>query len=230
MKTNRINFTLKDYESGKYKVVTRVGKRARIVCTDMKSYQPIIAIVRETEDVELYSSFSLKGELNEEGKKDGYDLFLEETVFEDGDIISFGEIDSSVICIFKNSEKHGYKNHAALTPDNEITYSDCLWVTDDIRLATEEEKQRLFDALKKDGKRWNAEKKCIEDIKEECKLKPFQKVLVRYTDNDAWKANMFSHFIDGTNYKYICIDSGYKQCIPYEGNEKLLGTINKPKQ
>ena len=81
-----------------------------------------------------------------------------------------------------------------------------------------------------DGKCWNAEKKCIEDIKEECELKPFQKVLVRYTDNNAWKANMFSHFIDGTNYNYICIDSSYRQCIPYEGNEELLGTTNSPKQ
>lgn len=32
------------------------------------------------------------------------------------------------------------------------------------RYATEEEKQLLIDAMKKDGKRWNAEKKCIEDI------------------------------------------------------------------
>lgn len=32
------------------------------------------------------------------------------------------------------------------------------------RHATEEEKQRLFDALAKDGKRWNAEKKRVEDL------------------------------------------------------------------
>ena len=32
------------------------------------------------------------------------------------------------------------------------------------RYATEEEKQRLFDALAKEGKRWNAEKKQIEDL------------------------------------------------------------------
>jgi len=35
---------------------------------------------------------------------------------------------------------------------------------DPCRLATPEEAQRLFDALKKEGKRWNAEKKRIEDI------------------------------------------------------------------
>ena len=34
------------------------------------------------------------------------------------------------------------------------------------RHATEEEKQLLIDAMKKDGKRWNADKKCIEDIPE----------------------------------------------------------------
>ena len=32
------------------------------------------------------------------------------------------------------------------------------------RFATEEEKKILLDALKKDGKKWNAEKLCIEDI------------------------------------------------------------------
>ena len=33
-----------------------------------------------------------------------------------------------------------------------------------LRPATEAEKQRLFDALAKEGKLWNAEKKCIEDL------------------------------------------------------------------
>ena len=36
--------------------------------------------------------------------------------------------------------------------------------TSDYRPATEAEKQRLFDALAKEGKRWNAEKKQIEDL------------------------------------------------------------------
>lgn len=34
----------------------------------------------------------------------------------------------------------------------------------EIRPATEAEKQRLLDALAKEGKRWNTEKKCIEDL------------------------------------------------------------------
>ena len=40
-------------------------------------------------------------------------------------------------------------------------YSDAQQL---LRPATEAEKQRLFDALAKEGKRWNAKKKCIEDL------------------------------------------------------------------
>ena len=52
----------------------------------------------------------------------------------------------------------------------------------DFRHATEAEKQELLDALAKEGKRWNAEKKCIEDIPK-CKFKKGDKVLI--CDNDG---------------------------------------------
>ena len=42
--------------------------------------------------------------------------------------------------------------------------SDGWGYTSDYSPATEAEKQRLFNALAKEGKRWNAEKKCIEDL------------------------------------------------------------------
>ena len=41
------------------------------------------------------------------------------------------------------------------------------WVYSTIRSATEDEKQQLFDALAKEGKRWNAETKVVEDIEPE---------------------------------------------------------------
>lgn len=37
----------------------------------------------------------------------------------------------------------------------------------EVRIATESEKQQLFDALAKVGKKWNAEKKCVEELKHE---------------------------------------------------------------
>lgn len=97
-----------------------------------------------------------------------------------------------------------------------------------VRLATDEEKQELLDALKADGKRWNAEKKCLEDIKKECKLKPFDRVLIRDCDDDVWKPEIYKYYKDNYKYPYICIGSSSNQCIPYEGNEELLDTNKNP--
>ena len=46
------------------------------------------------------------------------------------------------------------------------------------RFATEEEKKFLLNALEKDGKKWNAEKLCIEDIPQR-KFKPGDKVKLK---------------------------------------------------
>ena len=229
MKTNIKPFTLKDYQSGKYKVVTRDGKSVRIVCTDMKSYQPIIAIVRVSENEELYSSFSLKGELNENGETSIFDLFLKETVFEDGDIVISEDYFIAIVKGEYNPQSQVLLPHFVIAKNGYIHYNDEASLYN-IRLATEEEKQKLFDALAKEGKRWNAEKKCIEDIKKEYQFKPFDRVLVRDDIEDLWEINFFSHKANKDEYGYRCLDCYYIYCIPYEGNEELLGTTNSPKQ
>ena len=53
-------------------------------------------------------------------------------------------------------------------------------------------------------------------------LKPFDKVLVRDFDNTLWEIEFFSRLLDRKHFK--CLDVSYTQCIPYEGNEHLLGT------
>ena len=45
-----------------------------------------------------------------------------------------------------------------------ITFDNYCNAQKTLRPATEEEKRELLDALAKEGKRWNAEKKCIEDL------------------------------------------------------------------
>lgn len=93
-----------------------------------------------------------------------------------------------------------------------------------LRLATEEEKQQLFDALEKEGKAWDAEKQIV-DIKKELQFKPFEKVLVRDSYDDMWRASFFSHIKeDDGRYVTTCIT--WRFCIPYEGNEHLLGTTD----
>lgn len=47
---------------------------------------------------------------------------------------------------------------------SELHFDDHCTTQELLRPATEAEKQRFFDTLAKEGKQWNAEKKCIEDL------------------------------------------------------------------
>lgn len=70
-----------------------------------------------------------------------------------------------------------------------------------------------------------SEKKCLaSDGKTE--LRPFDKVLVRDTNQWKWRCDIFSH--TGKIWPYVCIGGFYHQCIPYEGNEHLWGTTDSP--
>lgn len=94
-----------------------------------------------------------------------------------------------------------------------------------LRYATEEEKQHLFNALAKKGKAWDAEKKEVIDLKPIVdELKPFDKVLVRDNEDDIWEVSLFGY----KDELYYRCDNGipWIQCIPYDGNEHLLGTTN----
>lgn len=66
----------------------------------------------------------------------------------------------------------------------------------------------------------------VSDRESKHQFKPFDKVLVRDIDEQEWECSLFSH-IDEEGY-YVCVGSWWMQCIPYEGNEHLLGTKNKP--
>ncbi len=62
----------------------------------------------------------------------------------------------------------------------------------------------------------------------EYEFKPFQQVLVRDKEYHEWTASIFSHNKE-FDYKYTSISGvNWKFCIPFEGNEHLLGTTNKP--
>lgn len=59
-------------------------------------------------------------------------------------------------------------------------------------------------------------------------FKPFDRVLVRDRNDREWGCDFFSHIAEDN--RYICIYSWWKQCIPYEGNEHLLGTTINPEE
>lgn len=65
--------------------------------------------------------------------------------------------------------------------------------------------------------------------KAERQLKPFDEVLVRDFDDRKWVCDFFEGIPTSSEYEYSCVLRGLvHQCIPYEGNEHLLGTTNKP--
>lgn len=145
-----------------------------------------------------------------------------------------------------------------------------------VRLATEEEKERLFDAIKENGYRWNTETKTLDKLPKfkdgniikhkdsglYCTLEeysegisayrtnielslthkdleqwelvpnkfdittliPFEsRVLVRDNDYDVWRGAFWGYLREKQDIKYDTTRGVYRQCIPYEGNEHLLG-------
>ena len=76
----------------------------------------------------------------------------------------------------------------------------------------------------KDNRDWST----FKAPKPEPKFEPFQRVLVRDYKDKPWVNDFFGYLEDGTDF--ICSTGRWTYCIPYEGNEYLLGTTDKPKE
>lgn len=100
------------------------------------------------------------------------------------------------------------------------------------RKATDEERAEFIAAAEKHyGGKYNPETLQVEPVKvvePKCSFMPFQEVLVRDSDASIWKAAHFSNYDGEDKYPYITTVNAYKQCVPYEGNEHLLGTDKSP--
>lgn len=57
-------------------------------------------------------------------------------------------------------------------------------------------------------------------------FKPYDKVLVRDVKTKNWICDVYSHYRFGSAHPYICIGGSWSECIPYEGNEHLVGKVN----
>lgn len=213
--------------------------------------------------------------------KTTWDEFTPPCKFKDGDIVATNTGNWIGITAGGISDEE-IPTYCIIDPYNNLrTYFDKPKSWNFSRLATEEEKQKLLQAIKDNGYRWNTKTKTLEklvgpkfkvgdiihdvdyykvqitEINEEeelyiyCSviakgigaipfeeqdnwklvpnkfdintLKPFDKVLVRDTCTQNWRASLFSHCNGFDSYKYKCINGCYTYCIPYEGNEHLLG-------
>ena len=184
----------------------------------------------EAEDAaKTYISFiekRLGGKLNRET----LEIEKAQPEFNNGDIVIQGVLKGVNVCIIKNCiDKIDNKyNHYAIynTQDKEINYDDWSYISPFAKFATDSEKQQLFEALAKEGKHWDAEKKQIVDLKPKVEFKPFDKVVVRDKEDLVWFADLFSH-IDKENNRFACVGNFWNVCLPYnEETAKLIGTTN----
>ena len=144
--------------------------------------------------------------------------------FKDGDIVVYGK--SVAIC--RRIYKYTLCFYVSLNEMFGLLFDDEVESSEEYRFATEEEKQQLFDALAKEGKAWDAEKKQIVDLKPKVELKPFDKVLVKDNPYGSWEPALFWKEVDVKDLHPYMIIGGkrYRYCEPYEGNEHLLGKTN----
>jgi hypothetical protein len=150
--------------------------------------------------------------------------------FKDGDIVALVVRKCTHIAIFQSRQEAYIGFHAVLCQNDELLLEEPFRedVGDiELRLATDSEKQQLFDALAKDGKAWDAEKKQVVDLKPKWTPKPFDRVITRNAADDVWTANFFSHMDSHGEYVTIACVGGYTYCLPYnEETAKLIGTTN----
>lgn len=150
--------------------------------------------------------------------------------FKDGDIVALVVRKCTHIAIFQSRQEVYIGFHAVLCQNDELLLEEPFRedVGDiELRLATDSEKQQLFDALEKEGKAWDSDKKQIVDLPKKCEFKVFEKVLVRESKTDEWTPNFFFKIHrDDERYVMVCGDM-YNYCIPYnEETAHLLGTTD----
>lgn len=196
---------------------TRFFGSVKVHCYDTEDYT--LASKEEAQEFIKSIEKTYGGKLNLET------LEIEKSEFKDGDIVALVVRKCTHIAIFQSRQEAYIGFHAVLCQNDELLLEEPFRedVGDiELRLTTDSEKQQLFDALAKKGKAWDAEKKQIVDLKPKVKFKPFEKVLVRDSKASEWRANLFSH--KNINGPYYCVYASWNYCIPYEGNEHLLGT------
>ena len=151
--------------------------------------------------------------------------------FKDGDIVVYRK--SVAIC--RKICKHTLFPYVSIDETSRLLFNDNPNVSpDECRFAKEEEKQQLFDALAKEGKHWDAEKKQIVDLKPKYEFKPMDLCLMKYIgkyNNRGWELCQYAyteHRVSSSgeqrDFYHAVGGEIYAECIPYKGNEHLLGT------
>lgn len=219
-------------------IVTEKGRnRAEIVYEDNSSICPLLVVIHSISVSADWFSATGKAFSSENR------LLLEVpeyTTFKDGDVLS--NKDGRYIFILNMHGKYLTSFYASLNQKGILKIEDGLsaWGNqiEKYRFATESERQKLVDALKAskepEAKEYLKRFFGIEE-KPKYNFKPFDKVLVRDEDDKEWHISLFAREIvddsDGLSYKHECSNGTlWDCCIPFEGNEYLLGTAENSEE
>lgn len=161
--------------------------------------------------------------------------------FKDGDILCTEDLLNGYIYIYKEPSRgidicYCYKMTAGyLYICNLENRYDCVLPSNTIkenktRFATDSEKQQLFDALAKEGKAWDSDKKQIVDLPKKCEFKPMDWCLMRDIRGEecyAWSLCQFAYQLESEKYEAVG-GLRFEECIPYnEETAHLLGTTDE---
>lgn len=137
--------------------------------------------------------------------------------FKDGDVLVHTQNERFVMSIYKSNEIGIIINTHAIFWDREEGLSVGMQIccyTDSTRFATDEEKQRLFDAIKAKGYHWNAETKTLDKLVEP-KFKAGDRVR-----NKNYKDYIYTiHDIVDKGYSAKEIDADYPIIILFGSQE-----------
>ena len=170
-------------------------------CRLIKIYDGLgFDVINDTDDVFNFSydgRYHLNGECCIFPSKENRDWSKFQKPFKDGDIIARDEF----IVIFSHSKQSQVKIKEQIVHYHcylgglswfKSTKGSGIGYISDFRFATDEEKEKLFDAIKKNGYKWNAETKTLEklivpkfkvgDIVETKRNKLFDYKIIKITD------------------------------------------------
>lgn len=187
----------------------------------------------------LENSFSYETEKYTLASKDENldTLEIEKPEFKDGDIVVAEEDNYYDKVIFIAAIKDDIVSKALIDvryEDYEVHYNEYRFGHNrSLRLATDSEKQQLFEALAKENKAWDAEKKQIVNLKPKYEFKPFDRCIwkIRNCEGSIWKASFVSYVDEyGATPMDMSIDEDLVNLIilPYNDQTKLLvGTTDE---
>lgn len=213
---------------GKY-YVECYGKNDELQDYEEEHYGDTVNYTKESEEAAQTYINTIEERLGGKLNMETLEIDKTQPEFKDGDVVcisGMGYLAYGIVKSINNSSKK--LEYYVLNDMSTLKFEDWLSFEDkQIQPITETQQIILFDALTKENKRWDAEKKMIVDLKPKCEFNPFDKVLGRNEKDDVWEAELFSHYREESQYPFRCIGFSRKYCIPYnEETAHLLGTTD----